>query len=63
MYNTLAVTSSGFRIMMFPHNEKIITIVQLTYYVKTTSPTPGSVFPLFSSSHELITTYTKLNPS
>jgi len=48
---------------MFPHEGKIITIDRLTYYEKETLPTPHAVIPLVSSSHELITTYTKLNPS
>lgn len=55
MYEMVAVTSSMFRIMMSPHERKIITIDQLKYYEKATLPTPGSVLPLVSSSHELIT--------
>lgn len=47
---------------MFPHDKKIITIDQLTYHDKMTSPAPDSVLPLVSSSHELITTYTELSP-
>lgn len=31
MYEMLAIASSVFRIMMFPHEGKVITIDQLTY--------------------------------
>lgn len=40
----------------------IITIDQLTYYVKMTSLAPNDVLLLLSYSHEFITNYTKLNP-
>jgi len=61
MYEILAVASSMFRIMMCPHEGKIITIYQLTYYEKTNLPIPDDIFPLVSSSHVVITTYTELS--
>jgi len=61
MYEMLTITSFVFIIMMFPHDGKIITMNKLTSYEKETLPTPDGVFPLVSSSHEVITTYTKLN--
>jgi len=48
MYKMITITSSVFRIMMFPHEGNNITIDQLTYHEKTTSPTPNGVFPLVS---------------
>ena len=45
MYVMMAVTSSVFRIMMSPHDGKIITIDQLTYYEKRTTTTPDGVLP------------------
>lgn len=61
MYEILVDTSSVFKIMMFPHDEKIITIDQFTYSVKVTLLAPDDVLPLVLSSHELITTYTELS--
>lgn len=60
MYEMLAVTSSVFRVMMFHHRGKIITIDPLTYYEKKTLPAPNSVLAFISSSYEWITTYTEL---
>jgi len=59
MYEMLVVASSVFRIMMFAHEVKVITIDPLTYYEKITSPTLDGVLPLVSQ--EVVTTYTKLS--
>jgi len=59
MYEMLAVASSMFIIMMFPHDRKVITIDQLTYYEKTTSPGLDGVFSLISK--EVVTKYIELN--
>jgi len=60
MYEMLAVASLMLRIMMFPHEGKVITIDQLTYSEKATSPTPDGVLRLVSQ--EVVTTYTKFSP-
>lgn len=36
MYEMLEITSLVFKTMMFPHDGKVITIDQLTYYEKAT---------------------------
>lgn len=48
--------------MMFPCDEKIITIDQLTYYEKKTLTAPDGVLPFIRSSSELVTTYTEFIP-
>lgn len=62
MYEMSAVVSSVFRVMMFPHDGKMITIDQLTYYEKKTLTTPDGVLPFIGSSPELVTTYTEFGP-
>jgi len=54
MYEMLTVASLVLKIMMFPHDGKVITIDQLMYYEKTTSPTPDGALP--SVSQEVVTT-------
>lgn len=61
MYEMKAVTSSVFRVMIFPHDRKIVTIDQLTYYEKKTLTALDGVLPFVRSS--LITTYTEFKPA
>lgn len=60
MYEMLVVSSSIFRVMIYPHDGKIITIHKITYYEKITLPAPDDVLPFISYSHEWITTYTEI---
>jgi len=46
----------------FPHDKRIFTIDQLTYYEKKTLLSLDGVLPLIASSHEWITTYTEFSP-
>jgi hypothetical protein len=46
MYAMKVITSSLFRMMMFPHNEKIITIDQLTHYEPNHSANIDNILPL-----------------
>jgi len=46
MYEMLVVASSVFKVMMFPHDGKTITIDWLTYYGKKILPVPDGVIPL-----------------
>jgi len=62
VYAMIVVASSVFRIMMFPHDGKIITVDQLTYYKKKTSNTPNGMLPFVGSSPKLITTYIEHRP-
>lgn len=61
MHKMLAGAWSVFRVMMYPHDRKTITIYQLTYYEKKVISTPDGVLPFVSSSHEWITTYVEHN--
>ena len=40
-----AIPSSIFCVMMFPHNEKVVTLDQLTYYEKIPFANPNNMFP------------------
>jgi len=62
MYEMSVVEYSLFKVMMFPHDGKIITIVQLTYCDKKTLTSPNDVLPFVISSPKLITTYTEFGP-
>jgi hypothetical protein len=46
MYAMKAVASSVFRMMMFPHNGKIVTINQLTHYEPNHSANIDNILPL-----------------
>lgn len=59
MYDMKVVASSVFTVMMFPHDGKILTIDQLTYYEKKTLTAHDGVPPIVTSSPKLITTYSK----
>jgi hypothetical protein len=50
MYAMKAVASSMLRTMMFPHNEKIVTIDQLTHYKPTHSDNIDNILPLVHAS-------------
>jgi hypothetical protein len=52
MYAMKAVTSSIFRAMMFPHNEKIITINQVSHYEPNPSANIDNILPLIHTSHD-----------
>lgn len=43
MYAMKEVASSLYRIMMFPHNGKVVTINQLTYHEPDTKGTPDNI--------------------
>jgi hypothetical protein len=46
------VASSVFRTMMFPHNEKIITIDQVSHYKPNPSTNIDNILPLIHTSHD-----------
>jgi hypothetical protein len=46
MYSMKVVASSVFRMMMFPHNRKIVTIDQLTHYEPNRSSNIDNILPL-----------------
>lgn len=48
---------------MFPHDEKIITIDQLTYYEKNTLTPPNGVLTIITSSLKLVTNYSEFGPN
>jgi hypothetical protein len=52
MYAMKAVASSVFRTMMFPHNRKIITIDQVSYYEPNPSANIDKILPLIHMSHD-----------
>jgi hypothetical protein len=52
MYAMKAVASSVFRTMMFPHNEKIITIDQFSHYEPNPSTNIDNILPLIHTSHD-----------
>ena len=45
MYAMQAVASTVFRILMFPHNGKIVSVDQLTYYNPKRMATPEHILP------------------
>jgi hypothetical protein len=47
-----AMASSVFRTMMFPHNEKIITIDQVSHYEPNHSSNIDNILPLFRTSSD-----------
>ena len=51
MYAMEAFTSSLFRIMMFPHNGKIITIYQLTYHEPGAKGPPNNIIFSYKTTH------------
>jgi hypothetical protein len=48
-----AVASSGFRMMMFPHNRKIVTIDQITHYEPNHSANTDNILPLVRTSSDV----------
>ena len=52
MYTKKVVASSVFRTLMFPHNEKIVTIDQLTHYEPNYSTNIDNILPLFHTSSD-----------
>jgi hypothetical protein len=52
MYAMKAVASSVFRMMMFPHNGKIVTINQLTHYEPNHSANIDNILPLVRTSSD-----------
>jgi hypothetical protein len=52
MYAMKAVTSYVFRMMMFPHNGKILTINHLTHYDPNHSTNIDNILPLFLASSD-----------
>jgi hypothetical protein len=54
MYAMKAMASSVFRTMMFPHNEKIITIDQISHYKPNHSTNIDNILPLVRTSLMLI---------
>jgi hypothetical protein len=50
MYIMKAVASSVFRVMMFPHNGKIITIDQVSHYELNHSSNIDNILPLFHTN-------------
>ena len=62
MYEMKIVASFLFRVIMFPHDEKIVVIDELTYYEKKTLTSLDGVLPSIISSPELITNYIEFKP-
>jgi hypothetical protein len=52
MYAMKAVVSSIFQTMMFPHNGKIVTIDQVSYYEPNPSANIDNILPLIHTSHD-----------
>jgi hypothetical protein len=52
MYAMKAISSSIFRTMMFPHNEKIITIDQVSHYEPNPCANIDNILPLIHMSHD-----------
>jgi hypothetical protein len=50
MYSMKEITSSMFRMMMFPHNGKIVTIDQITHYEPNHSANIDNILPLVHNS-------------
>jgi hypothetical protein len=53
MYAMKAVASSVFRTIMFPHNGKIVTLDQLSYYEPNPSANVDNILPLIHTNHEV----------
>jgi hypothetical protein len=52
MYAMKVVTSSMFQTMMFPHNEKIVIVDQITHYEPNHSTNIDNILPLFCTSSD-----------
>jgi hypothetical protein len=52
MYAMKAMASSVFRMMMFPHNEKIITIDQVSHYEPNPSSNVDNILPLVHTNFD-----------
>jgi hypothetical protein len=52
MYAMKAIASSVFRMVMFPHNGKIITIDQVSHYEPNPSANINNILPLIHMSHD-----------
>lgn len=63
MYAMSIVASFVFKIMMFLHDGKIVTVEKITYYEKNISTTPDGVLPFVGYSLDLMTTFTKFKPT
>lgn len=61
MYAMQAVSSLVFCIMMFPHNGKITTVDQLTYYDPKSQLNPSNVFPSLDG-FQIISAFTYISP-
>ena len=57
MYAMTMVASSIFRVMMFLHEDKIITIDQLTYYENKPMNVMDIVLPYVDTNTKMITRY------
>jgi hypothetical protein len=53
MYAMKAVASSVFRTIMFPHNGKIVTLDQLSYYEPNPSANVDNILPLIHTNQDL----------
>jgi hypothetical protein len=53
MYAMKAVASSVFRTIMFPHNGKIVTLDQLSYYEPNPSANVDNILPLIHTNQEV----------
>ena len=53
MYAMKAVASSVFRTIMFPHNEKIITVDQVSYYEPNPSANVDNILPLIHTNQDV----------
>ena len=54
MYEMQFVSSIIFRLLMFPHDGKIVTISQLTYYDPKGLPTVEHVLPIVDTTNESV---------
>ena len=61
MYAMIAITSSVFRVIMFPHDDWIITIDQLTYYDKKPMTNLDFMLPYVETTTKPLTWYTKFS--
>jgi len=46
MYTMKVITSFVFHLMMFPHEGKVVTLYQLTYYEPQPATNVDNVFPI-----------------
>jgi hypothetical protein len=53
MYSMKAVASFVFRTIMFPHNEEIVTIDQVSYYEPNPSSNVDNVLPLIHTNQDI----------